>query len=188
MIYVITPTIAGRGDLLAECVASVAAQEADDVTHIIGMDVRGNGPAEKRNQLVPWMPHADDWVTFLDDDDVWNADHVDILRAHMAGYDVVYTLAEIEGRPGWDPQQDTFDPERLRQVNYIPLCGVAIRAQLFHQVGGFPTEGLYEDHGLLVRLLDAGARFKCIPVRSWRYRFGDWDSRSKEVWRGERTA
>lgn len=187
VIVVCTPSIPDRHDLLREACISVAAQElGPPAFHLIAVDHERRGPAEARNRLA--RACTEGWLTFLDDDDLWDPHHLRTLWAvaQRGDADVVYSLARIEGRPGWDPQQETFDPDRLREVNYIPLGGL-IRAELFHQVGGFPTDDrLYEDHGMWLRLLDAGARFECIPERTWTYRFGDWDSRSKEVWNGRR--
>ena len=187
MIVACTPSISDRADLLREACASVTAQESGPPAfHLIAIDHEKHGPAEARNRLAQACRTG--WLTFLDDDDLWGPTHLRTLWAHAStgDCDVVYSLAHIEGRPGWDPQQETFDPDRLRKVNYIPLGGL-IRAELFHEVGGFPTDDrLYEDHGLWLRLLAAGARFQCVPERTWTYRFGDWDSRSKEVWNGRR--
>lgn len=189
MIVVCTPSIPDRTELLLQAMRSVEAQEqGPPAFHLVAIDHHRTGPAEARNRLA--QAARTGWLTFLDDDDVWHPHHLRTLwaQASTGDYDVVYSLADIEGRPGWDPQQDTFDADRLRRVNYIPLAGL-VRAELFHEVGGFPTDDrLYEDHGLWLRLLDAGARFHCIPERTWSYRFGDWDSRSRQVWDGRRKA
>lgn len=185
MIAAVTPSTPDRSNLLRDATASAAAQLGGppDV-HLVAIDHARRGPAAVRNDLAQSVRTG--WLAFLDDDDTWDPGHLEALRPHTDTADVIYSLATIEGRPGWNPQQNTFDPERLRHVNYIPLSGL-VRAELFHDVGGFPTDDrLYEDHGLWLALLDAGARFHCVPKRTWRYRFGAWDSRSKEVWDGRR--
>lgn len=180
----LTPTIPGREGLLAEAIASVDAQTVP-CQHWVLTDVRRVGPAATRNVMA--SKTTADWVAFLDDDDLWLPHHVETVFEEMdVGYhDVIYTHCMIEGRPGWDPQRDHFDERAMRQMNYIPLGGVVIRKSMFDAVGGFPDER-YEDHGLFIRLLNAGAKFHCLPERTWVYRFGDWDSRSKECWRGDR--
>ena len=184
--HVVTPSIPERDQLLMECVRSVICQTAAVGGHHVGVDHDRRGPAVMRNELAIHVPDGA-WVSFLDDDDLWHPQHARVIERYGQGADVVYTKARIDGRPGWDPQRNRFSADALRRANYIPLGGVAIKIDLFRQVGGFPTEDMrYEDHGLLLRLLDAGARFKCIPRFTWTYRFGDWDSRSKEIWRGER--
>lgn len=182
VIAALTASIPERAHLLADLRASVCAQTVPPGLHLVGVDHARRGPAVVRNELAQAVPSG--WLAFVDDDDLWHPTHLETLLAHSEGVDVVYSLAEIVGRPGWDPQQEAFDERRLRRVNYIPLTGL-VRAELFHAVGGFPDTG-YEDWGLWLGLLDHGARFRCVPERTWTYRFGDWDSRSKEVWDGRR--
>lgn len=183
---VVTATIPERAGLLTQAVRSVTDQALfRPAEHRIVYDDARLGPARVRNAATATV--ATEWVAWLDDDDLWLEHHLATIAPHLReDVDVVYTLAVIEGRDGWDPQQDTFDPDRLRQLNYIPLCGVVARAALVNSVGGFDPEATYEDHALWVRLLDAGARWRCVPSRTWVYRFGAWDSRSKEVWDGRR--
>lgn len=185
-VFVLTPTIPGRENLLVECVESVEAQSFPVTQHLVGLDEKFEGPAVVRNRLLEQVPD-DGLVSFIDDDDVWLTNHLAVLAdlREVSKADVVYSMARIEGRPGWDPQRRRFDEQLLRQQNYIPLNGL-ISAGLLKQVGGFPTDVSYEDWGLWLRLLDVGASFRCSRKITWRYRFGDWDSRSKEIWRGDR--
>lgn len=184
---VVIPTVPGRAHLLAEAVGSVIAQTEPYTEIRIVRDERRTGPSTTRNRGAAHL--TTEWVAFLDDDDTWNPNHLATLAAHAGDADVVYSLATIEGRPGWDPQQRTFDPDRLRRENYIPNGGI-IRSSFFDSVTGYPADGqhLYEDWGLWLELLDADARFHCVPERTWTYRIGDWDSRHKEVLDGRRTA
>lgn len=189
MIHVLTPTIRGREHQLRQCVTSVVEQTYPRVQHHVMLDADRLGPAKIRNWLAMPYNRPDQWITFLDDDDLWDSDHLTQLNLdHRGSAEVVYSLARIEGRPGWDPQLDHFDLDRmLNGSNYIPLCGVAVRADLFHRVGGFPEDGRkYEDHGFLQALARATQAWSCLPIKTWTYRFGEWDSRSKEIWRGER--
>lgn len=184
-VWVVTASIPERSELLAEAIRSVDAQAYQPIGHLIRVDNTHRGPVLVRNSLIRLVP-PDAWVAFLDDDDTWEPDHLAELHdAQCAtGADVVYSLATITGRPGWDPQREVFDADALRAGNYIPLSGV-VRAGLLQSVGGFPP-GRYEDHMLWLALLDAGAQFHCVPKRTWTYRFGSWDSRSKECWDGRR--
>jgi hypothetical protein len=183
-LHVVTASIPERSGLLAECCASVSNQTVRPRVHLIGVDHQRRGPATIRNELAAAV--TDGWIAFVDDDDLWDPHHLETLLAHTDNVDVVYSLARIDGRPGWDPQQPGFDASRLRKVNYIPLSGL-VRADVFHTAGGFPCDGrLYEDHGLWLSLLDVGAEFRCVPETTWTYRFGTWDSRSKEIWDGRR--
>lgn len=186
MIHVVTPTIPSRAHLLRQCVTSVAEQTVNaSVVHHVMLDDQGLGPAEIRNAVVGGLQlDDDDWLCFLDDDDLWDPGHLAALLPHMGALtDVVFSLARVEGRPGWDPQLDHFDRQRMIDgPNYLPLCGVAVRAPMFP---GFPDDR-YEDWGMLRQLAVDTAAWVCVPERTWSYRFGAWDSRSKQCWRGER--
>ena len=63
-----------------------------------------------------------------------------------------------------------------------------VRQEAFARAGGFPeaAEVTYEDHALLRQLTIDGCRWHLVCQHTWTYRFGDWDGRSKQVWRGER--
>ena len=176
-ISVLTPTIDGRQAMLVECMASVAAQTYTDVEHVVRVDQLGVGPAAVRNLAA--VEASGDWLAFLDDDDLFLPHHLETLALFTPDFDVIYSIATIQGRPGFNPQRNVFDADRLRQSNYIPCTGM-VRRSFFEQVGGFPDDLRgYEDYGLWLALLDAGARFVCVPETTWIYRFGSWDSRSK---------
>lgn len=183
VIAALTASVPERPDMLSQAEMSVAGQSAPVDLHLVGIDHAHRGPSAVRNELAAGVRTG--WLAPLDDDDLWHPHHVKTLLGHAEGADVVYSLADISGRPGWDPQQATFDADRLRQVNYIPLSGL-IRAEMFHEVGGFPSESEapdgYEDWGLWLRLLGAGARFVCVPEVTWTYRFGAWKGRSNQRW------
>ena len=181
-VTVVIPTVTGRARLLGAAVASVAAQtcppEATHVTH----DVRREGPAAARNRGV--QAASTTWVAFLDDDDVMLPGHLQTLLEHADDGDVIYTRGEIVGRDGWDPQRFPFPYYRMRRVNSLPVTVLA-RRQLVLDVGGFPDHQVapngYEDWGLWLRLMDAGATFVGVDVVTWQYRF-DADRRQRS-WR-----
>ncbi len=162
MITVITPTIPGREDLLAECRASV---EQLGLVHFVERDDRGEGPAVVRNRLVEQV--ATPWVLFLDDDDLLLPHYLQVVTPYLDDADVVYTDWHLTGAE--DPQPlPEFNAEVLRRHNYIPVTA-CVRTEAFRKVGGFPAADL-EDHDLWLSLLDAGYRFTHVPVTCWRYR------------------
>lgn len=146
----------------------MAAQTAQPVAHLIGIDFARRGPEAVRNDLVAGA--TTEWVAFLDDDDVLLPHHLATLLAASHGADVVYSFCEVEGRGGWTPNL-AFDAAALRSYNFIPVTALVRRAP-FVLAGGFaggthPTE----DWDLWRRLLDGGASFVCVPEVTWRYRF-----------------
>lgn len=163
VITVITPTVPGRKELLAECRASVAAL---GLTHTVKVDVNSEGPAVLRNRMIEHV--VTEWTVFLDDDDVLFPNYVDAVAPHLANADVVYTGWQLTGATDPVPYP-RFDPDLLRQHNYIPVTA-CVRTDMLRRVGGFPVDAELEDHALWLALLDAGARFVYTPVIAWHYR------------------
>lgn len=172
MITVITPTVPGREGMLAECHASVAAL---GLRHLIEVDEDRDGPAAVRNRLIEDV--TTDWTLFLDDDDLLYPNYLDTVREHLPYADVVYTAWRLTGAIDPCPWPE-FDPELLRQRNFIPVTA-CVRTSALRAVGGFPDAEL-EDHALWLKLLDAGYQFRYVPVIAWHYRLHS-GSRTKEV-------
>jgi hypothetical protein len=119
-----------------------------------------------------------EWSAFLDDDDAMEIGHVAELVgcAQATGADVVYpgcTAVGAQGqilpdRPEWGRFGQPFDPDLLRRGSYIPVTSLA-RTGLARQVGGFRfmADSPYDDHTFYLAMLDAGARFEHLPLRTW---------------------
>jgi GT2 family glycosyltransferase len=176
-VAILTPTLEGREHLLAECVASVKAQTYRSCVHFVQMGERGDGgPAAIRNQLAAGI--RADWLLFLDDDDLLDPCCVTTLVKLAGDYDVVYPWCRVMGR-NWNPNAE-FDADALRRSNFIPVTAL-VRKSAFDAVGGFPLDWECEDWGLWLALLDAGARFRCVPHELWTYRFDHGGNRSLAV-------
>ena len=169
-VAVVTASLPERAAFRAECLASVAAQTLAPVAHIVAVDYERAGPATMLNRMLPACVAADaDWVAQLADDDLLDANHLELLAAHSASADIVYSWCRVEGR-SFNPNRD-FDEAALRASNYIPATTM-IRTRLCTQLGwrDDSTHG-FEDWDFWLRALDAGARFVCVPEVSWTYRF-----------------
>jgi glycosyltransferase involved in cell wall biosynthesis len=199
-VTVVIPTIPGREDLLARAVRSVDSQRPHrpgDI--IIEVDTARTGAAATRNRAVDRV--TTDWIAWLDDDDELLPNHLRVLcgGASRTGADMIYSYAEFIG--GRDPlgcwHRGTLVPEPInvpfddearaairRDGNHIPITYL-VRTELVRQVGGFPEGGSdptvtvkhsgdCEDYLLILRMLDAGARFHHVTgVRTWRYHIHD---------------
>lgn len=164
---VLTPTVTGRELLLDEAMASVAAQTLPAHEHLVRLDSTGDGPAGVRNSLVARA--EGDWVLFLDDDDLLDPDFLEVLSPHLDCADVVYPWCRVEGRTDWCPNR-LFEPLALQRLNFIPVTAL-VRKTAFVGVGGFDTTlETLEDWDLWKRLLEHGARFRCVPEVLWTYR------------------
>jgi len=167
VISVITASLPTRSAMLAECVASVAAQTLAPIEHLISVDHARVGSSRTRNRLM--QAAGGTWIAVLDDDDVMFPDHLAALWEERDRADVIYSFCEVTGR-SWNPNR-TFDPDVLRGSNYIPITTL-IRADLVRGLGGWQDGANgWEDWDFWLRALDAGARFVCVPRITWRYRF-----------------
>ena len=169
-IVVVTPSLPERADFRAECVASVAAQTLPPVAHIVMVDYERAGPAMMLNRMLPaCIAAGSDWVAQLADDDLADPHHLELLAAHCADADIVYSWCRVEGR-SFNPNRE-FDEAALRASNFIPATTM-IRTSLCTQLGwrSDSTNG-FEDYDFWLRALDAGARFVCVAEVSWTYRF-----------------
>ncbi len=171
-VTVLIPTIPGRDVELARAVASVRAQTYTGEVEIrLQLDVDREGAAAARNRALADIDT--EWVAFLDDDDELYPHHVKtcVRNAWATGADVVYPAYDTVGEDPVNCRGLPFNPAMLRQRNYIPVTVLA-RTALVRQVGGFvvhPDENgdPCEDWGLWLRLLDAGARFSHLSVKTW---------------------
>ena len=196
---VVMPTIPGREELRARALASVWAQTRPVEAVAIINDTRGLGAAWARN--LGALMTCTGWILLLDDDDVLYPEHAEVLlgEAERTGAGLVYSYPEFvgtmpDGRPARDPLAVVndqghlipspigvpFGPRQaqwLRQVgNFIPVC-YAVRTELWEEVGGMPEPWTpdwprcCEDHGFLIRLLDAGATFHNAQRVTWQYHY-----------------
>lgn len=171
-IHVITPTIEGREELLAECCESVKMQTIGVRQHVI-CDSTRVGPAVCRNVI---LEHLDaEWVAFLDDDDLMDEDHLETLAAAINGHDAdlafswyrtVGATPSTERVRRWD---DYAYGVMLGGRNLIPVTVLARREALV-EAGGFRNEDRYEDYSLWMRMLRNGARVAAVSRETWTYR------------------
>ncbi|HSL16524.1 MAG TPA: PIG-L family deacetylase [Methylomirabilota bacterium] len=173
-----------RPELLAEALASIAGSSYRRVEVVLVNDGgtepepppvfpfpvtrvemgRTQGRAAAANAGV--TAAAGDYVTFLDDDDLMEPEHVATLVGLVtaAGVRVAYTDAavgvyELDPSRGWLqterrlPYSRNFDPELLLLDNYIPFNTLIIERELFDAAGPFdPALEFFEDWEFLIRL------------------------------------
>ena len=169
MITIITPTIKGREDMLAECVASVKAQ-TKPVKHTIILDNKKLGAPAIRNKAVE--DAKTDWVLFLDDDDLLHPKHIEKIEQFLKDFDVIVTWPEYIGMPV-QPQwlYKEFDPSILDEWCPWGQCA-AVRCSKYLEAGGQPEKGVvFEDWALWKRMREADAKFKVVPEILWVHRW-----------------
>lgn len=174
---VVTATIPERAPQLAELYESLCAQSVP-VDWMIGYDTDRDGPAAVRNRLVDAA--RTEWVFPLDDDDLIDPNHFEILGPHLTkDVDVVWTLprvphdAELEA---WLALEvDVWQMDRSNSI----AASAAVRRSVWQSVGGQSDED-NEDHGLWLRIRNAGGRFRQVMETTWTYRLDPaWSHRSR---------
>lgn len=196
-VAVVIATIPPRAELLDRARTSVVNQRRMPDEIIVVMDELGRGAGPTRN--IGIAQATSDYVAILDDDDELLPRHLHalMLAADRTGADVVYPWFEL-----WEDGHQIIDrelgvsrgghvinplgvpftaesAEHMRKYAFIPAC-LLLRRQAVIDVGGYPgpTDPLYveyggcEDWALLIRLLDAGAKFVHVPERTWRLHRG----------------
>ncbi len=216
MVSVITRTYRGRDKLLLQCMQSVAHQTYPDIEHVIVED----GSDSMRSMIeqfkvqypgsnIHYIPlekvgrcHAGNrgleesrgkYLAFLDDDDLFFADHIEVCVAELETDDSVsatYGLAwevetEFEDDTYEERSHDTpailhqhFDRDALFHHNYIPVQAIVFHRELYKQHGGFDPElDNLEDWNLWIRYASTSA-FKLIEKTTSMYRT-PWSTREK---------
>ena len=216
MVSVITRTYRGRDKLLLQCMQSVAHQTYPDIEHVIvedGSDSMRSMIEQLKVQYpgsnIHYIPlekvgrcHAGNrgleesrgkYLAFLDDDDLFFADHIEVCVAELETDDSVsatYGLAwevetEFEGDTYEERSHGTpailhqhFDRDTLFHHNYIPVQAIVFHRELYKQHGGFDPElDNLEDWNLWIRYASTSA-FKLIEKTTSMYRT-PWNIREK---------
>jgi glycosyltransferase involved in cell wall biosynthesis len=176
-VAVITPTIPGREQLLAEAKESVLDQTVP-TQHLIGLDARPEpeGPAIIRNVLLARASELGcEYVAFLDDDDLLDPTHIEDLTTALAADHATIAMSWYR-RVGDAPETPRFyvwDDWCLGTMlggrNLIPITTVC-RLDAIMSAGGFDPNDRYEDYSLWLRMLDQGATITVVPRETWTYR------------------
>lgn len=110
-----------------------------------------------------------EFIAFLDDDDMWSADHLATIFARGEDFDFAITGLN-KHRPTGEVKPYKSPPVRLSTRDLlvrnpgIQGSNLIVRRDLWRACGGF-DEALraFEDMDLGIRLLDAGARYRAVP-------------------------
>lgn len=173
-VTVVTPTIPDRAEILMDAVDSVQAQTRPAVAHFVGLDADRAGPAATRTMLLGQVETP--LVAFLDDDDVLDPDHLELLgdALERTGADLAWSFHRVEGVNAANTPRPKHDRAAIKLLrggrNCIPVTVVA-RTAAIRAAGCFLATDRYEDYSLWLRMLDAGSTFTCLREETWTYRF-----------------
>lgn len=175
-VTVVVPHIPPRRTELLRALDSICAQSLLPAAVSIAVDLDREGSAVTRNRAL--TAASTPYTAFLDDDDAFEINHLAevVPAAEASGADVVYSGCTVVGPHGgiipdreeWGRFGLPFDADLLRRHSYIPVTSL-VRTDLAQQVGGFrfAPGNPYDDHTFYLALLDAGARFVHLSVKTW---------------------
>jgi GT2 family glycosyltransferase len=142
---------------------------ASDFPGCVYVEGPHRGPAACRNKGA--ASASGEWLVFLDDDCIPEPGWLEAYAAQCANADV------LEGRTSPCGVRDRADMEcpANETGGYLWSCNVAIRGEVFRQMGGFDESfpfAAFEDMDLHFQLLDANKVVKFVPearvLHPWR--------------------
>jgi glycosyltransferase involved in cell wall biosynthesis len=169
-----------RPQRLRECLQSLAAQtyrkfelvlvdmSEGSMTSIVGK-MRARLPLVRHLQLEPLRSRpvalnrgiesaSGRFITILDDDNLWEPDHLGNIVGNFDGADLVYSGVRIQTfTPDGELIQEQrhylpFDFNRLLEANFIFTVATAFRRALWDEVGRYDERfPVYEDWEFLIR-------------------------------------
>jgi glycosyltransferase involved in cell wall biosynthesis len=180
-------TIPPRAKMLRRALASAALQSYPPSAIIVEYDHHRTGAAATKNRALAKV--TTEWVAIVDDDDLLFPQHLEVCIAaqQVTGADVVYPWPLMNGDGARDPRPDRFgvpfDAAELRRGSYIPTTAL-FRTELAQRVGGFqkPPGSPYDDWGLWLAMLDAGATFHHVAERTWQWNVHGGNTSGLPVW------
>lgn len=173
-ITVAIPTIPPRSGLLIRALASVATQTRPADAISIAVDTMRKGAPATRQRALEAV--RTEWVAFLDDDDEFLPQHLEVLHGHAlaTGADMVYSWFVPVGMK--DPFPEThftepFDPNNPIETTITTLMRTEVALDIGfrpHSRGGWNTG---EDFRMVEELVARGAKISHVVEKTWRYHY-----------------
>ena len=166
----IIPSIPPRRDRLALAIKSVLDQTHPVEAISVALDRHHEGSAITRTRAL--AAASTEWVAFLDDDDMWDPDHLESLLAcaEETGAEYVYSYFRIPQEGVTDPQQlfgQPFDPQLPTPTTITTLVRTALAQSVgFVDEGGHPDWSC-DDEYFTKGCVALGAKIVHLPKVTW---------------------
>lgn len=192
-ISVAIPSIPPRVVLLNDAVQSAVMQTLPPVAISVALDTERQGAPATRDRALRAV--TSEWVAFLDDDDWFYENHLEVLAqaAEDTGADYVYSYYVVHDSLGRATNTDplrhfgkAFDPEHPHQTTITTL----VRTELAQQVGfrqppkGALIDGFRygEDFQFTVECIQAGAKVVHVAQKTWAWRHWGGNTSGRPTW------
>ncbi|MBF0554506.1 MAG: glycosyltransferase [Nitrospirae bacterium] len=133
------------------------------------------GQSHGRNELISRaLSEGYQYIAFLDADDVWNFDHLEVSRENVFTCDVSYSIPKITDginvlKPYGITVPKVFIGKQLELNNYIWISGVMARAKCFRDEEFDSNLDSIEDWDMWYRLFKRSRIFKCTGKQTFKY-------------------
>jgi glycosyltransferase involved in cell wall biosynthesis len=173
---VVIPTVNGRETLLAAAIESVKNQSFKPYEIII----ERNYPAwQARNR--GYQRATCEFIAFLDDDDLWLENHLQVLSDELKNADFAYTgyFVDEQNFPARPP---TVAEHTIQ--NLAPTSCIGMRKTALESINGFRKLPFGQDYDLIMRSLESDMRVSASPMCTVAYNDGNHQriSNSKIQW------
>lgn len=179
LVTVVIPSIPTRVDngLLDRALHSVKMQTSRPAEVVVEIDEDrlGAGPTRNRGLMRVKTPY----VAFLDDDDAFKPEHIDLLLDTMQGHDADYVYSWYDVIGGVDPMPQFFNLPWDNAQPHQTTITTMVRTELAQSVGfgGEPEPdpnggGIYvsgEDYRFTLGCMEKGAKITHLPRRTWQW-------------------
>jgi glycosyltransferase involved in cell wall biosynthesis len=185
-VTVVIPSIPPRAGSLHRAIQSITAQTFPAAAIVVEVDNHRTGAAATRHRGLTKVDT--EWTAFIDDDDLWDPNHLEVLRscADEYGADYVWSRFRIlypDGRTLDGPTPlgarsfSQWDDNHPAQTTITTL----VRTELALKAGGFEAftddpdrlidgQRFGEDFDFTLRMRSIGAVFRHAPVVTWSWR------------------
>lgn len=171
-VTVAIPHIPVRRDLLIRAMRSIQDQVLPAASIAVATDYMKQGAAVNRQRALDMVKTP--WTAFLDDDDEFMPEHLQLLMTHAldTGADYVFSWFQVVG--GIDPFPQNrlleFDPQNPKHTTITVL----VKTELAQAVGFTQPDDSHpgwggEDYNFTLGCIEAGAKISQLPngQRTW---------------------
>lgn len=155
--------------MLTRALQSALAQHLPPRALSVALDTEHAGAAATRQRALQAAQTG--WVAFLDDDDWWYPNHLEVLMANALAHNADYAYSWFDGN-------NPFPMHRGRQMNpaepHHTTMTVLVRTELAKEVGFIPHADANdvwpgEDWNFTLKCIEKGAKFIGTDIVTWYY-------------------
>jgi len=175
-IAVLIPSIPPRAKFLERAVKSALTQTLPPHEVLIEIDDKHHGAAETRNRLLAKVSDDIDFVAFLDDDDYFYPNHLEVHHKLRVAHNADFTYSWFDGNNPFPQHRGrVFDPTEPHHTT-MTVCVTAkiakeIRFRTDHPEGWTLPQ---EDWRFILDCRDRNIKFAGTAELTWHYSQHPW--------------